>query len=151
VEIAAQYTHDATQLPALLKTTAKNFTMAEVSADMGYLSHGSLAAIASHGAEPFIPFKPSSKCTTRHPELWRKMFHLFQYSRDTFMAHYHKRSNVESTFSMVKAKFRDHLRSKTDVAMANECLCKFICHNICCVIQEMHELGIAPTFWAEAG
>jgi hypothetical protein len=51
---------------------------------------------------------------------------------------------------MVKAKFRDHLRSRTDVAMVNEALCKFVCHNICGVIQEIHELGIAPTFWAES-
>ena len=49
---------------------------------------------------------------------------------------------------MVKAKFGDSVRSKTDVAMRNECLCKFVCHNICCVIQEMHELGIQPDFSA---
>jgi len=28
----------------------------------------------------------------------------------------------------------------------NEVLCKIICHNICVVIQEMHELGIEPDF-----
>jgi hypothetical protein len=28
---------------------------------------------------------------------------------------------------MIKAKFRDHVRSKTDVAMVNEVLCKIIC------------------------
>ena len=39
------------------------------------------------------------------------MFHYFQFRRDEFLAHYHKRSNVESTFSMIKAKFGDHLRS----------------------------------------
>ncbi|WP_366145838.1 transposase [Bradyrhizobium sp.] len=61
--------------------------------------------------------------------------------------HYHKRSNVESTFSMIKAKFRDHVRTKTDVAMKNEVLCKIICHNICCLIQEAHELGIDTSFW----
>ena len=54
------------------------------------------------------------------------MFHYFQYRRDEFLAHYHKRSNVESVFSMIKAKFRDHVRSKTDVAMVNEVLCKII-------------------------
>src|SRR4051794_33227632 len=66
--------------------------------------------------------------------------------RDEFARHYHKRSNVESTFSMIKAKFRDHVRSKTDVAMVNEVLCKIICHNICCLIQESHELGIKSEF-----
>jgi transposase len=60
-----------------------------------------------------------------------------------------KRSNVESTFSMIKAKFRDHVRSKTDVAMVNEVLCKIICHNICCLIQESHELGISAVFWGD--
>ena len=58
------------------------------------------------------------------------------------MAHYHKRSNVESVFSMVKAKFRDSVRSKTDVAMVNETLAKFICNNLCCVIMSQAELGI---------
>ena len=75
--------------------------------------------------------------------MWKKMFHLFQFNRDEFLSHYHKRSNVETTFSMIKAKFRDHVRSKTDAAMINEVLCKIICHNICCLIQETHELGIS--------
>jgi hypothetical protein len=55
-------------------------------------------------------------------------------------------ANVESTFSMIKAKFRDHVRSKTPVAMVNEVLCKLVCHNICVVIQEAHKLGIEVDF-----
>lgn len=43
---------------------------------------------------------------------------------------------------MIKAKFRDHVRSKTPVAMVNEVLCKIICHNICVLVQEAHELCI---------
>lgn len=50
---------------------------------------------------------------------------------------------------MTNAKFRDHFRSKGDVAMANEALCKILCHNISCLIQEMYELGIEPEFWGE--
>ena len=46
----------------------------------------------------------------------------------------------------VLPKFRDHVRSKTDVAMKNEVLCKVLCHNICCVIQSMYELGIEAHF-----
>src|ERR671924_1861732 len=75
---------------------------------------------------------------------------LLQLSAGRVSAHYHKRSNVESTFSMIKAKFRDHVRSKTDAAMRNEVLYKILCHNICCVIQAMYELGIEPTFWEAA-
>jgi len=52
---------------------------------------------------------------------------------------------------MVKAKFKDNVRSTTDTAMKNEVLCKFLCHNICCVIMSQVELGIEPVFWKEAG
>jgi hypothetical protein len=45
-----------------------------------------------------------------------------------------ERSNVESTFSMIKAKYRDHVRSRALVAMVNEVLCKLIRHNICVAI-----------------
>jgi hypothetical protein len=36
---------------------------------------------------------------------------------------------------MIKAKFRDHVRSKSDMAMVNEVLCKIICHSICCFLS----------------
>ena len=68
------------------------------------------------------------------------------------MAHYHKRSNVESTFSAVKRKFGDSLRSKTKAAMVNE-LCKFLAYNLTVLIHEQEELGISPHFFPaeEAG
>jgi hypothetical protein len=37
-------------------------------------------------------------------------------------------------------------RAKTDIAMVNEVLCKFLCHNLCVLIQEQEELGIGPDF-----
>ena len=69
--------------------------------------------------------------------------------RDQFLAEYHARSNVESTFSMIKRKFGDHIRSRHDVAMVNEVLGKFLVHNICVVIASQCELGIVPVFWPE--
>ena len=56
------------------------------------------------------------------------------------------RSNVESAFSMIKGKFGDSVRSKSDTGQVNEALCKVLCHNICCLVQAIHELGIEPTF-----
>ena len=32
--------------------------------------------------------------------------------------------------------------------MKNEALCKILCHNICCLIQAMHEFGVRPDFAA---
>lgn len=66
------------------------------------------------------------------------------------MSHYHKRSNVETTTNaMIKAKFGDSLRSKTDTAMVNEALCKILCHNLCRLVQSAYELGVTPTFWGK--
>jgi hypothetical protein len=57
-----------------------------------------------------------------------------------------RRSNVETTFSTIKRKFGDAVRSKTDVAMANEALCKVLCHNLVVLLHEVHELGIDRLF-----
>jgi len=147
VEIRGKDTNDMTMFRVLVDATAKNFQMREVSADKGYSSKNNFDVVASHGAVPYIAFRGST--TGRAGGLFAKMFHYFQYRREEFLSHYHKRSNVESVFSMIKAKFRDHVRSRSDVAMVNEVLCKIICHNICCLIHETHELGIEMAFWAE--
>ncbi len=145
VEIREKDTSDTRLLPDLVNATAAHFDMREVSADKGYASVNNTKVIAGHGATPFIAFK--SIHSGAAGGLWEKMFHYFAFNRQDFLQHYHKRSNVESTFSMIKAKFRDHVRSKTEVAMTNEVLCKVLCHNICCLIQSMYELGIEPMFW----
>lgn len=152
VEIRDKDAQDCPILPDLVKATAENFTMREVSADKAYASFKNYDAIEGAGATPFIPFKThQGQGNKRHPgrrhELWSQMYHYFCFRKEEFCEHYHKRSNSESTFSMIKAKFRDHVRSKTDIAMKNEALCKILCHNICCVIQEMYELGIEPEFY----
>jgi len=51
--------------------------------------------------------------------------------------------------SAVKRKFGDSVISKTDTAMVNEVLCKFLCHNLTCLIQEQGTLGITPVFWKD--
>jgi hypothetical protein len=63
------------------------------------------------------------------------------------LQHYHKRSNVESTFSAVKRLFGEMVRSKTDTAQKNEALCKFVAYNITCLIHAAYELGITPPGW----
>jgi transposase len=145
VEIREKDASDTKLLPDLVDATAVHFDMREVSADKGYSSVNNLNIVAGHGATSYIAFKSIHSGTAGG--LWEKMFHYFCFNRQGFLQHYHKRSNAESTFSMIKAKFRDHVRSKTDAAMRNEVLYKILCHNICCVIQAMYELGIEPTFW----
>ncbi len=136
---------DSPYLPQLVSETADRFAMRDVLADKGYSSAYGHEAVAAAGATPFIAFKKNA--TGKSGGVYQKMFHYFQYKRDEFQAHYHKRSNAESVFSAVKRKFGDSLRSKTRPAMVNELLLKFLCHNLCVLIQEMHELGVTPIFW----
>jgi transposase len=146
VEVTGPDNHDSPYLPPLLEATTKTFNVAEVSADKGYISKRNLEVVVNAGAVPYIPFK--SNTTGEGPELWRKMWHFYQFNRREFLESYHKRSNVESTFSMIKAKFGASVRSKTPVAQTNEVLCKVLCHNLCVLVQSIYELGIEPTFWA---
>lgn len=136
---------DCPQLPALTDKTAESFTINEMSADKAYLSADNLTLLDLRGVVAYIPFKSNS--TLGNTPLWDKMFHYFNLHREEFLQHYHKRSNVESTFSAMKRKFGDAVRSRTDTSMMNEALAKIVCHNICCVIQEWYELGIDPTDW----
>ena len=135
---------DCPQFDPLTRATAENFRIEEISADKAYLSNDNLELIVGIGTTPFIPFKSNS--LPGGAEVWRRMFHYFQYRRE-FLTHYHRRSNVESAFSMIKRKFGDAVRAKTDVAMRNEALAKILCHNIACCISAWYELGIDPSPW----
>jgi transposase len=141
VEILNRDAADSPQFKPLVDTTAKNFTIKEVPADKAYLSHENLELIHKLGGTAYVPFK-SNSVQGEAGRLWEKMFLYYQFNREDFLKHYHQRSNAESVFSMVKAKFRDNVRSRMDVAMKNEVLCKFLCHNICVVI--MSHLGVCP-------
>jgi transposase len=96
------------------------------------MSADNLRATAAHGATPYIPFKTNFSNTSgmKKDELWKKLFHFYSFKREEFLTHYHKRSNVETVFSMIKAKFGERLRSKTETAQINEALCKVLCHNL---------------------
>ncbi|MGI9071931.1 MAG: transposase [Bryobacteraceae bacterium] len=146
VEVTDPSKHDSPYLPVLLEATTKRFQVAEVSADKGYSSKKNVEAVVKAGATPYIPF--ISNRTGQGPELWRKLWHFYEFNRSEFLASYHKRSNIESTFSMIKAKFGSSVRSKTPVAQMNEVLCKVLCHNLCVLVQSIYELGIGPTFWS---
>jgi transposase len=148
IRVTNSNAHDAPELPALVSSTAERFKMADVSADKAYLSHSNLAAIEKVGAVPYIPFKTNSQ--SEGSAAWRRMWGLFMYRQPEFTAHYHLRSNAESTFSAMKRKFGPSVRSKNPTAQVNEVLCKALCFNLSMLVHAMFELGIAPTFFGEA-
>ncbi len=142
---------DATQFKPLLDRTAARFHVEEISADKAYLSRKNMEAAAAHGAIPYIPFKAGTTGKAKGSEMWRKMWLYYEYKREDFDRHYHQRSNVETLFAMIKMKFGGSVRSKDEIAQANELYLKYLCHNICVLISSIYELGIQPEFWRDEG
>ncbi len=150
VEVTERHAHDSNYFETLVKDTVQNFEMNEVSADKAYLSKANLQTAVDNNAIPYIAWKSNSKATNKQGNhLWNKLYHYYALNQDKFLEHYHKRSNVETTFSMIKAKFGGALRSKTRTAQINEALCKVLAHNLCVLIQSMCELKIKFGFWQE--
>ena len=77
--------------------------------------------------------------------MWRRLYAQYLLNEDSWKTHYNQRSNVETVFSMVKGKFGDAVRAKSDAGQINEILLKFLCHNICVLISSMHQFGITPS------
>ena len=153
VEVTETAAHDSPFFVPLVQATSRTFDMAEVSADKAYLSRKNLREVEAVGGTAYIPFKSNSLSYPRDGQtrdsLWERAYHFYQLHRAEFLDFYHKRSNVEATFSMIKAKFGGAIRSKTTVAQVNEVLAKILCHNIVVLIQSMFELGIMPVFWGQ--
>lgn len=136
---------DCPVLPELLKTTAKRFNVKEVSGDKAYLSKDNLAEIAAVGATPFIAFKINSSGASKSVH-WRKMWAHFSLKAEDYLAHYHRRSNVETTMWMIKSKFGGAVRSKLPTAQVNEVLAKCLLHNLACIVHAITEFGIDVDF-----
>ncbi|MDD5418139.1 MAG: transposase [Candidatus Nanoarchaeia archaeon] len=145
VKITTEESADCPQLPEMAKETAEYFNMEELSGDKAYLSRENFEVVDKLGGTFYVPFKTNSN-PNKKGMLWKKMYHYFMLNNEKYLSHYHVRSNAESTVNMLKSKFGDRVRSKLWTAQVNEVLCKVIAHNICCVIQEMNELGIKQEF-----
>ena len=130
----------------LVKTTDKVFDIKEVSADKAYLSRENLEAVHNLGGVAYIPFKSNTKGRPKGPWIWRKMFDMYSRHREEFMMHYHKRSNSETCFHMIKMKFGSNVRTKNETSQNNEILAKCLAHNLCVLAQEAVELDIDIDF-----
>ena len=146
VTISEGYHHDSPYFKELVKTTAKNFNMREMSADAGYLSRDNHDIVSSVGAIPYIMFRKNCNARAKGSMVYKQMFQLYQKHRQKFLDHYSLRSNAESVFSMIKRKFGTHLYSKSETGQINELLCLVLAHNICVLIQELFESNTILNF-----
>lgn len=128
--------NDGRQFEYLALQTGANFKVERYSADKGYSSKRNMQIVRALDALPFIAFKENSTGKTDSPT-WNAMYNFMKEHPEQFKHFYHRRSNVESTFAMVKLKFGEFLRFKNFQAQKSEVTLKFICHNITCLVEHI--------------
>ncbi|PIT84462.1 transposase [Candidatus Micrarchaeota archaeon CG10_big_fil_rev_8_21_14_0_10_45_29] len=147
-EITDRKSHDSTMFSPLVLTCSNYFSVKEVSADKAYSSKNNISLVRGLDAYPYIMFKKNVNAYTAEFSSfdWLDAWNFFSENEEEFMKHYHKRSNVECAFSMIKRKYGFKLKGKHFTSQRNELLCKFLVHNISVLIQEMFELGLEVKF-----
>jgi len=140
---------DCPQLPALLARTRVLHDVREVAADKAYSSVENHDVLESFGVEAFIPFKVNAVVNPKAP-VWSRHLCEFTLNQEHFLAHYHRRSNVETVFAMMKARFGAAVASRLPTAQVNEVLAMCVAHNLCCLTKAIFTAGLAPTFWQDA-
>ncbi len=146
VEVTRGNESDTKQLPYLVNETHKNFDPKRWTADKAYSSRKNMQLIGTLEAIPFIDFKKNATGTAKGSPIWNAMFTYFQMYREEFDKFYHRRSLVESTFSVLKRKYGEFLKCKNFEAQQNEVLLKCLCHNISQLIEQIYRNDIKVNF-----
>ena len=141
VDITEGNVHDNTKFTSLAKGTARNFEIRDFLADKGYLDGKNFALIKDLGGQAFIPFKSNTTASSHSPsknrQYFKQAYNFFKNHKEEYLKHYHKRSNIESAFSMIKRKFGNNVKCKKEISQDNEILAKILAHNVCVLVQEI--------------
>ena len=137
--------HDSPEFEDLIKKSVY-FDIKQVCADSAYLSRKNCNIVSSIRAIPFIMPKKNTTAKSRGSIAWSQMVRFFKDNEQEFRKIYHQRSNLETTFAMLKRNYLPYVRAKSNIGQENEGLCKVVCHNIACLIMSMFEYGIKVKF-----
>ena len=135
VEVDERYAGDCPSSPPLVKATAENFTLREVSADTPISATRTWTPVAAARRDA-VHRVQGEHDGGRAAGVFAKMFHFYSLNRDDFL----------SPLSQAEQRRIDVLDDQGEVrgprsaprptsAMVNEALGKILCHNICCLIQ----------------
>ncbi|MBN1275500.1 IS5 family transposase [Candidatus Woesearchaeota archaeon] len=146
IKVTEKNVGDAAMFNDVVGNYTKYFNMPDFVADKAYLSRDILKTIKKLGMNPYIPFKKNSIQAAKGAMIWSQMYAEFMTNREEFMQKYHRRSNIETSFHMLKMRFGNHCMTRTFHAQTNEIKIKTLCLNLCILIQEMFERQIVIDF-----
>ncbi len=137
---------DSPFLEPLLKD-AKRFKIKELSADAAYLSRKNVDLVEEAGGTAYIMPKKNVKAwNLGSGGGWGRMIWMWRKHQMLFATHYHRRSNVESVFGMIKRKWGDFSRCKLPGAIENELLSRLVVHNAVVLSEAMLSNDARPLF-----
>jgi hypothetical protein len=139
---------DSPQLRALVSRTMERHDVRELSADKAYGSLKNREFLEDSNVSAYIPFKDNAVINPKSA-LWSKHLCEFLVNKEKFNPHYHRRSNVETVFSMIKRCLGPSVSSRNPTARINEVLVKCLVHNLRCLVKAIFVSGLAVTFWPE--
>jgi len=119
----------------------------EVSADKAYSSVDNHEVLESLGVEAYIPFKENAVVNLKSP-IWSRHLCYFLLNREKFLPHYHRRSNVETAFAMIKAKSAGRCCRVARSRRSTKCWASW--SPLCCQVKAIFTADLAPVFWEDA-
>jgi transposase len=149
--VSASYKHDTKFFEPLLRMThALKFNIDSIAGDKGYFSERNMLLAKELGVKAYLtPKRNASAEGKNRSQEWRDSVSQYRENEENSAKHYRMRSNVETTFSIIKRVFGNRLRTKLTTAQVNEVLCKVLCQNLRVLIQYKFQLGIKLDFSAE--
>ncbi len=102
----------------------------EIYADAGYLSAKNCWAASLVGATPYIRPKRTNRRPAKPLNPFQKMLTAFFEDKTSWMAKYHLRSGVESTFAAIKRRLGDGLASSTRLMLRIEATLHLLAWNL---------------------
>lgn len=122
-----------------------------VLADKGYLSRANFQLCMNKGGCAFIPFKKGKKkgstdSPKSHPA-WKFAFNLWKKCNDIYMSIYHRRSHIESVFSVIKKRFGDKVSCKSASMRRKEIALRLISYNLRILVHYQYSIENNLPLW----
>lgn len=138
--------HENEVLRSHVEKVARNFDVEEWSGDRLYLTRKNCDAVAAIGAEPWFMLKSNTRAKAGGSPAWSRMVLAFRNRPDEAAMKYHRRSNVESTYSAKKRKFGSSVRGRSPTSQRIEETISWVGYNLSTVPRARYEFGIDIPF-----
>lgn len=121
-----------------------------VFADMGYLSRKNFQFCADRNGCAFIPFQKRNKPSPKSCPAWKFALNLWKNMNNFYMSIYHRRSRVESIFSVIKKRFGDKVNCKSASMRRKEIALRLIAYNLKILICYKYAMENNLPLWVRA-